>query len=104
MQQSVLPTAEIIRFIDDFKIHRKNDLLIDRLTVIRGYTELAELHPESLLYRGKLYQSLSRLSDLAQQQGLTSIFERLRNLGIPEPFGGPAVPPETGFRAHRATP
>jgi hypothetical protein len=81
MEGEVIPTREIVRITDELARYWRDHHLMDQLTVTRGYAELIQIDPINPSYRKKLNQSLQRLSDMAEQRGLRSITERIRNLG-----------------------
>jgi hypothetical protein len=82
MEGVALPIREIVGITEELARYWQDHHLMDQLTVTRGYAELAQIDPANLAYYGKLHLALQRLSEMADQRGLRSVTERIRNMGV----------------------
>ena len=82
MEGTSLPIREIVGITEELARYSKDHMLMDQLTVTRGYAELVQMDPSNFTYHAKLQVALQRLSLMASQRGLRSITDRIREMGI----------------------
>ena len=82
METLALPIRDIVNITDELARYWRDHHLMDQLTVTRGYAELSQLDPANISYCAKLHVSLQRLSEMADQRGLRSVTERIRQMGV----------------------
>jgi len=79
---ATLPIRQIVSITEELARYWRDHHLMDQLTVTRGYAELSQFDPANPSYYEKLHLALERLSEMAEQRGLQSVTERIRNMGV----------------------
>ena len=72
--------AEINAAIEELLDEYRDIVMVDRITVIRGYEQLAILHPDDPSFGRKLRRGILDLADVVDVRGKKPLATRLRFL------------------------